>query len=182
MESVELYRQLLGLTAPWAVERVELDIARGCVKVYVGHLPGQRLVCPKDGQELVVDDHPPERPCRHLDSMQCLTHVHPRPPRVACLKHGVKQVRLPWAEPGSDSTNPFQASAITVLRATNVRYAGPILGISGDETWHIMEQAVNRGRAAEGRALPSVLGVGEKAIAKGHRHMRGWRAICRRPR
>ena len=28
MESVELYRQLLGLTAPWTVERVELDIAK----------------------------------------------------------------------------------------------------------------------------------------------------------
>ncbi len=28
MESAELYGQLLGLTAPWTTERVELDVAR----------------------------------------------------------------------------------------------------------------------------------------------------------
>ena len=37
MESVELYRQLLGLTAPWTVERVELDVERQRVEVHVGH-------------------------------------------------------------------------------------------------------------------------------------------------
>ena len=65
----------------------------------------------------------------------------------------------------------FQALAITVLRATNVKRAGEILRISWDEAWHIMERAVLRGRAAKGAALPSVLGVDEKAIAKGHRYM-----------
>ena len=31
MESNELYRHLLGLSKPWTVERVELDMARGHV-------------------------------------------------------------------------------------------------------------------------------------------------------
>ena len=33
MESVELYRQLLGLSEPWTVERVDLDVAKGRVEV-----------------------------------------------------------------------------------------------------------------------------------------------------
>ena len=66
MESVELYRQLLGLTAPWAVERVELDMAKGRVEVYVGHLAGQRFACPECAQELAVYDHLPQRSWRHL--------------------------------------------------------------------------------------------------------------------
>ena len=38
MESVELYRQLLGLGAPWTVERVELDVAKGHVAMWGMHL------------------------------------------------------------------------------------------------------------------------------------------------
>jgi hypothetical protein len=35
MESKELYRVLLGLSEPWTVERVELDMARQEVSVHV---------------------------------------------------------------------------------------------------------------------------------------------------
>jgi transposase len=168
---VELYRQLLGLNAPWTVERVELDMAKGRVEIYVGHAPGQRFACPECGQEWAIYDHMGERVWRHLDSMQFLTYLHARPPRVSCAQHGVKQVRLPWAEPGGRFTHLFEALGITVLRATNVKRAGQILRISWDEAWHIMERAVLRGRAAKGQSMPSLLGVDEKAIAKGHRYM-----------
>jgi len=47
MESKELYRQLLGLNEPWTVERVELDVARECVEVYVDHASGTRFACPE---------------------------------------------------------------------------------------------------------------------------------------
>ena len=171
MESVELYRQLLGLGAPWTVERVELDVGKGHVEVYVGHAPGQRFACPECGQELAVYDHLDERVWRHLDSMQFLTYLHACPPRVSCSQHGVKQVRLPWAEPGGRFTHLFEALGITVLRATNVKRAAQILRVSWDEAWHIMERAVMRGRAAKGRSMPSLLGVDEKAIAKGHSYM-----------
>lgn len=35
MDRVELYRQLLGLTAPWTVEQVELDMAKKHVQVHL---------------------------------------------------------------------------------------------------------------------------------------------------
>lgn len=171
MESVELYRQLLGLTAPWTVERVEVDVAKGRVEVYVAHAPGQRFGCPECGRELAVYDHLGERSWRHLDSMQFLTYLHARPPRVWCAQHGVKQVQLPWAQSGGRFTLLFEALGITVLRATNVKRAAQILRISWDEAWHIMERAVMRGRAAKGQSMPSLLGVDEKAIAKGHSYM-----------
>ena len=77
MESVELYRQLLGLTAPWTVERVELDVAKKHVEVHVGHPAGQRFASPECGRELGIYDHLAERVWRHLDSCQFLTY-HPR--------------------------------------------------------------------------------------------------------
>jgi transposase len=171
MESVELYRQLLGLSEPWSVERVDLDLVKGRVEVYVGHAPGQRFCCPECGQERAVYDHLGERTWRHLDSMQFLTYLHARPPRVSCAQHGVKQVCLPWAQAGGRFTHLFEALGIKVLQATNVKRAGEILRITWDEAWHIMERAVMRGRMAKGQSMPSLLGVDEKAIAKGHSYM-----------
>jgi transposase len=171
MDSVELYRQLLGLTAPWTVERVELDMAKQHVEVHVGHPSGQRFACPECGRELGVYDHLVERVWRHLDSCQFRTFLHARPPRVSCPEHGVHQVTLPWAQAGSRFTNLFEALAIDVLLAANVKRAAEILRITWDEAWHLMERAVLRGRAAKGEDVPRQIGVDEKAIAKGHRYM-----------
>jgi transposase len=171
MESVELYRQLLGLNSPWTVSGVDLDVAKQRVDVHVGHPEGARFACPECGQKLGVYDHQAERTWRHLDSMQFLTYLHARPPRVSCPEHGVKQARLPWAEPGGRFTHLFEVLAIDVLRATNVKRGAELLRITWDEAWHVMERAVLRGRAAKGAALPTLLGVDEKAIAKGHRYM-----------
>lgn len=171
MESVELYRHLLGLTAPWNVERVELDMARQHVEVHVGHAAGQRFPCPECEREMAVYDHLAERIWRHLDSCQFLTYLHARPPRVSCPEHGVHQVTLPWAQTGSRFTNLFEALAIDILLAANVKKAAEILRITWDEAWHLMERAVCRGRAAKGNDLPSQIGIDEKAIAKGHRYM-----------
>jgi transposase len=171
MDSNELYRHLLGLGEPWTVERVELDMAKMHVEVYAGHAPGARFACPECGQDLAVYDHASERVWRHLDSCQFLTFLHARAPRLACPEHGVRQVRLPWAEAGSRFTHLFEVLAIDVLLAANVKRAAEILRITWDEAWHLMERAVMRGRAAKGSELPTHLGVDEKAISKGHRYM-----------
>lgn len=171
MDSVELYQQLLGLAAPWTVERVELDMAKGHVEVHVGHSAGQRFGCPECGRELGVYDHVTERVWRHLDSCQFLTYLHAKPPRVSCPDHGVHQVTLPWAQASSRFTNLFEVLAINVLLAANVKKAAEILRITWDEAWHLMERAVVRGRAAKDAEIPRQIGVDEKAIAKGHRYM-----------
>ena len=83
----------------------------------------------------------------------------------------MRQARLPWAEAGSRFTHLFEALTIDVLLAANVKRAAQLLRISWDQAWHLMERAVLRGRAAKGAALPRQIGIDEKAIAKGHRHM-----------
>lgn len=171
MHSEELYRQMLGLTAPWDVERVDLNMAEQRVDVYVGHPPRQQFACPTCGRELGVCDHQPERTWRHLDSMQFLNILHARPPRVSCPDQGVYQVELPWAQTGSRFTHLFEALAIDVLLAANVSKAADFLRISWDEAWHLMERAVQRGRAAKGSDTPRQIGIDEKAIAKRHRYM-----------
>jgi transposase len=171
MDSTELYRQLLGLVAPWTVQQVDLDVEVGQVDVHVTHASGQRFACPECARELAVYDHAARRVWRHLDSCQFVTLLHASAPRVSCPQHGVRVVALPWAEAGSRFSRMFEALAIRVLLATNVRRAAEILRVSWDEAWQLMERAVARGHQAKRAALPQVLGVDEKAIARGHRYM-----------
>lgn len=171
MQDTELYRKLLGLEAPWTVERVELDMAHQRVDVHAVHADGVQWACPDCGTSLGVYDHSEERMWRHLDSMQFKTFLHARVPRVQCPTHGVKQVRLSWAEPRSRFTAMFERFAIDVLLQTDITGARRILRISWDEAWHIQERAVERGLAAKKSRLVRHIGVDEKSIAKHHKYM-----------
>jgi transposase len=171
MRDVELYRQLLGIEAPWRVERVDLSVTEQKVDVVVSHAKGVRWPCPECGSELSTHDHSEVRAWRHLDSCGFTTWLHARPPRVECPTHGVRQVRLPWAEPHSRFTALFERLAIDVLKETDISGACQILRLSWDEAWHLMERAVARGQARKARRVPELIGVDEKAAAKGHKYL-----------
>ncbi len=62
--------------------------------------------------------------------MQLQTLLHARIPRVNCSEHGVRQVRVPWAEPKSRFTLLFERFAIDVMLETDGSGAAKILGLS----------------------------------------------------
>lgn len=170
MRDTELYRHLLGLLPPWSVARVALDVTTQRVDVWVEHLRGQRWSCPECGKEGRLHDHADERIWRHLDSCQFQTFLHARPPRMNCSEHGVRQVRLPWAEPHSRFTLLFERFAIDVLRQTNTKAARTILRISWDEAWHLAERAVARGLARKPAEVVPLIGVDEKSAGRGQQN------------
>ena len=116
MRIVELYRQLLGLSSPWSVDRVALSPEEKRIDVQVAHRRGVRFPCPECGLPLPVADHVTSRAWRHLDSGSFLTRMHARIPRVRCLWHGTHQISVPWALPRSQFTTAFERWAIDVLR------------------------------------------------------------------
>lgn len=172
MQETEFYQQVLGLAQPWFVAEVKLDLASQQVDVFVEHPEGTSFGCPECGRQCSVYDHTTERRWRHLDTMQFRTILHARPPRVKCPEHGVKQVALPWAEKNSRFTAFFERFAIDVLLACQtVQGAQGILRTSWDETWHILQKAVARGKSRKtARSLPRI-GIDEKAFRKGHNYI-----------
>jgi len=166
MRDKDLYQRLLGLTDPWYVERVELALSKQEVHVWVEH-GEHEWACPDCGEGCPLYDHAEERVWRHLDTMQYTTLLHGRAPRVSCGDHGVRQVKLPWSEPKSRFTILFEAFAITVLQAVGVAGAQKILGLSWDEAWSIERRAVERGLARKKPHVPELIGVDEKAYARG---------------
>ena len=171
MRDTELYQHLLGLLSPWSVTRVELTLSQHQVDVWAEHSDSAVWSCPECGKAAPLYDHSQERAWRHLDSCQFKTILHARPPRVTCGEHGVRQVKLPWAEGSGRFTSLFERLAIDVLRETSVLGATTILRISWDEAWGIMLRAVARGKLAKKSSLVEVIGVDEKAVAKGQKYI-----------
>ena len=165
----ELYRQILGLTPPWTVVSVTLDVPAEEVVVQVDAGPGP-FACPECGAVAPRYDRKPRR-WRHLDTMQFTTWIAADVPCVDCPSHGVKQLRVPWAEPGSQFTALFERLAIDLLRECSITGAVKLLRISWDEGWGIKARAVKRGVARRAPAVVSRIGVDEKAIAKRHRYL-----------
>lgn len=167
MRDIDLYRHLLGLKDPWFVSDVQLDVKGQRVDVWVDHPKGLQWPCPECGTESGLHDHAEERIWRHLDSCQFRTFLHARPPRVVCAEHGVRQVRLPWAEPHARFTMLFERFAIEVLSHTPIEAGRQILRISWDEAWHVMERAVERGMRRKPERIIAQLGVDEKSAGSG---------------
>jgi transposase len=141
------------------------------VDVWAEHPRRTRFACPECERELAVYDHSEKRVWRHLDNCGFLTYLHAAPPRVDCPEHGVRQVRLRWAEPHSRFTVLFERLAIDVLTECDVLGAARLLHLSWDETWHLMDRAVSPGLAAKPLVPPARVGVDEKSWSRpGLRH------------
>jgi transposase len=169
MDDKRLYQQILGLGEPWVVDRVELDLAEGRVDVFVTHSATATWRCPHCLKVCALHDHAAERSWRHLDTCQLRTFLHARTPRVDCDEHGVCNVSLPWAEPGSHFTRLMEAFVIDVLgHCRNIKSAAALAGLSWDACANVMGRAVARGlRRREPRAA-SLLSVDEKRYRRGH--------------
>ena len=140
------------------------------VDLWLEHEP-TRWSCPACETELAGFDHAEERTWRHLETCQFETHLHAEIPRVQCPTHGVKQVRVPWAEPRSRFTLLMERLIIDLIRqCSTVKSVCAIAGVSWEEAWGIMRRAVARGQARKEARPIAYIGVDEKAFRKGHRY------------
>ena len=172
MEDKQLYSQLLGLSSPWQVNSVTLDIEKEQVDVFVGISEGARLCCCECGQECAGYDAREERRWRHLDSCGFLTYLVARVARVKCAVHGVVSVAVPWSEAHSRFTLSFSWFALRVLQGTKVQgQAAALLRLSAGRIHDLMHRAVARGLARREATPLAHLGLDEKSIARGHSYV-----------
>lgn len=164
------YEQLIGLATPWHVSDVELDHRERKVQIRVERKGGGRLRCPECGVACAGYDLR-ERSWRHLDTMQYQTILTAQVPRVNCPEHGIRQVRVPWAEPGGRFTALFEVLVIEWLREASVAAVARQLGLSWDQVAGIQTRAVHRGLARRSAATPRVIGVDETSFQRRHEYV-----------
>lgn len=166
MHDRHLYAKILGIEPPWNVTSVTLDREQRTVRVTLAVKKRKKLPCPKCSRPSARYDTRTRR-WRHLDTCQYQTILSASVPRVNCREHGVLQVVVPWAEPGSQFTALFEALAIDWLREASISAVADILGLSWDEADGILQRAVTRGLERREAALPARISVDEKAFGHG---------------
>jgi transposase len=171
MQDRDLYARILGLTDPWRVVDVKLDVGGGEVRVRVEAKADAQFGCPECGNPSAGYDTR-ERSWRHLDTCQFKTILTAPVPRVRCDAHGVRQVNVPWAEPNSGFTALLEAVVIDWLRSlATIKAVAEQLRLSWDEVDGIMQRAVARGL---GRRKPEALrrlGIDETAFQRRHEYV-----------
>ena len=168
MRDRDLYSRILGISAPWHVTDVLLDVQAGTVEVVVEHRG--EACCPKCGKPCPGYDTRRRR-WRHLDTCQFETHLVAEVPRVTCEEHGVVQVAVPWAEGGSRFTALFESLVIDWLKEASFAAVSRRLGLSWDEVDGIMSRAVARGRSRREERIPARIGLDETSFQKRHEYV-----------
>ena len=165
MDDRSLYATILGLAAPWEVERVELTESEQVVHVWVHARDGTAFGCPVCGEASPIYDHK-KRSWRHLDTCQFQTLLHAAVPRVECGTHGVRLISVPWAERRSHFTLLFERLAIAWLKEATPLAVARRLGLTWEEANGIVERAVHRGLARRTSVAGRRLGIDEHSYLR----------------
>jgi transposase len=165
-----LYAAILGIQSPWHVLDVDVRAEQEEVYVKIGAASGSSFRCPKCDKVAPGYDSR-HRTWRHLDTCQFTTFVVVDVPRVQCAEHGVLQIHVPWAEPGSGFTALMEALIIDWLQEANASAVARRMRLSWHEIDGVMQRAVRRGLAR--RKLESIkrVGVDETSFQKRHEYV-----------
>lgn len=144
LKDTQLFELLAGMSAPWAIDRVETNQEERCIDIWAAHPTGVIWRCPECAHTGPCRDHAAERLWRHLDCCNFEVYLHARIPRVACPKHGVRQVLVPWADPDSRFTRRFERFAFELLQTCTVTGCAVILGLTWDEARGIQQRIGRR--------------------------------------
>lgn len=93
------YRQLLGLSEPWMISDIELQVFEQRLTITLAWPEGNPAPCPTCGASCRIKDHSGMREWRYLDTIQFMTIIRCSVPRADCPTHGVHTITTPWGAP-----------------------------------------------------------------------------------
>jgi transposase len=169
MDELGLFTAALGLSGPWRVIRSEFDAEAARLDLYLDFDRGARFACPaKDCAHSGCPVHDTEeRTWRHLDFFQHKAFLHARLPRVRCPEHGVRQVSVPWARPGSGFTLLFEALVLSFATAMPMAKVAAMTAEHDTRIWRVVEHHVRAARDQVDCSGVGRVGVDETSARKG---------------
>lgn len=92
-------------------------------------------------------------------------------PRVRCSTHGVRQVRLAWARPGSGFTLLFEALLVEPAPHMPVAALARMVGEHDTRIWRVLEHYVHAARATLDLSGVHRIGMDETSARRGQDHV-----------
>ena len=172
MNQSEIFTLGLRLEGPWKLLDQQLDAEKQPQQLHltVGTDRGTQFACPECGKSCSVHDDQ-TRQWRHLNFFQHHCYITAKVPRVRCPEHGVHQISIPWARPGSGFTLLFEQAALMVIREMPVHAAARLIEVSDNRLWrvvhHYVDQAVGEFDLSDVKAV----GLDETASKRGQNYV-----------
>lgn len=171
MKDTQLYAQLLGLSKPWSVSQVDVDLAGYQITVRVECGAGEVWICPDTKTRAHIHGWV-ERSWRHLDTCQFETRIVAKIPRLKYSDGRVEDLPVPWAERYSRITLLLEAFVLRLLQAAaSIQRVSELIRMD----WHtintVMKRGVERGMARREDAPIQHLGLDEKSFGRGHNYV-----------
>jgi transposase len=171
MKDTQLYEQLLGLSKPWSVEKVELVLEAGTVTVHVQCDKGTVWGDPEAPGERAHVHGWVRREWRHLDTCQLETRIVAEVPRVKYKSGRVEEVAVPWAERYSRITRMMEGFIVQLLvAASNVKRVANLLRLDWHTVNAVIKRAVERGMMRRAEEPVRYVGLDEKSFARHHNY------------
>jgi len=166
MDMTTLFTMALGLQAPWEVKDLQFNPEGHRLDILLDFARGAHFPCPVCNQPCKTHDTE-ERTWRHMDFFQHSAYLTARVPRCKCDQHGVKQVNVPWARPGSGFTLLFEALAMMVMPTMPMNAAARLLREHDTLLWRIAHHYVDEARTRVDMSKVKEIGVDETAGKRG---------------
>jgi len=163
----KLLRILLGLE-----ETRVLDASFNAAGLVIDVAPTwRRPRCSECGQRCPGYDRLRDRHWRHLDVAGMQFHLRYDTRRVKCPTCGVKVERLPWAEPGSWFTRPFEDHVGYLAQRSDKTTISSMMRVAWDTVGAIIQRVV--ARHEDGNALDGLtqIGVDELSYRRHHEYI-----------
>jgi transposase len=180
MRDVDLFQQALGLVAPWRVVESSFDADQRRLELRIDFERGSTFACPECAAEGCKVHDTETKTWRHLDFFEHHAHLTARVPRVRCPEHGVRQVALPWARPGSGFTLLFEALVMALAKEMPVNAIAGLVGEHDTRLWRIVHHYVDAARAVEDLSEVCRLGVDETSSRRGQQYVTVFADLDRR--
>jgi len=166
MDANALFTMALGLSSPWEVKELVFTAESRRLDIRIDFPRGASFPCPECGESSKVHDTE-EKSWRHLDFFQHSAYLTARVPRCRCDQHGVKQVQVPWARPGSGFTLLFEALLMALMREMPVNAVARIVGEHDTRLWRLVDHHVEEARQRLDMSQVKAIAVDETAARRG---------------
>jgi transposase len=166
----QLYKDIVGVESPWIISRVNKDEEHRKITIKIEHEIEALIPCPICGQPGKRHDHR-VRLLRYLDTCQYETFLEIHVPRVKCMKDGVQQISVPYAEKYSRFAARFEKAVIIWLHDSSISAVAENFKLSWDEVDGIMQRAVKRGLSKRKQESVLNMGIDETSYQKHHEYV-----------
>jgi len=168
MESTSFYSQILGITSPWKIVSVDLEMKakRVVIRVEVD----RKIKWGHPETQLSASLHKwTERTWRHLDTCQFETLITASVPSVKHQDASIEEIAVPWAESYQRITKLLAQAVILWPEARgNVSKVAEIMRLDWGTVNAIMKAAVERGLLRREKEAIEHVGMDEKSFRRGH--------------